>query len=349
MPPVYELPPFVCQEVATPLAETPDWWFDLLGLAAVHKLAKGKGVRVGVADTGIDETHPDLASAIRDARDFTRSRIGPRDAVKHGTWCAGAIASRINNVGIIGVAPECELLIAKVLGDGGSGTNQGIADGVDWLREGGCQVISMSLGGPYPDTCLQGALQRCANAGVFVIAAAGNSGPNSPPNYPAAWNDLCVAVAAVNRDGRLAEFSSRGPYVDIACYGQDVLSTVPGGGYARMSGTSMATPLVAGVAACLIQRHNELGAASKTPLETTGQLIEHLRRGAKDAGDPGKDTGYGWGLIDPGSVLAAEAAPTPGPVPAPALPPGTYEFRVGAYVFHTPAVAGDTLSVRLAG
>lgn len=336
------LPPFTMQRVPTPLSEATDWWFDQLGLGAVHKLTKGNGIRLGIADTGVDASHPELQGALVDAKDFTRSRIGIADKVAHGTWCACAAAARENNVGGIGVAPESQLVIAKVLGDNGSGSNQSVADGIDYLRESGCQVISMSLGGPQPDPYIQAACQRATKAGVFLVCAAGNSGRNSVPNYPAAWNDVCVAVGAVDRNGNVANFSSWGEYVDIACYGQDVLAGVPGGGYARMSGTSMATPICAGVVCLILARHAALGAASKTPIRNVADLIEHLKRGAKDAGDPGKDRGAGWGLINPATAIEPDDQ-------QPVVPPvagDPYEVHLpGGMVIHVPGKAGDLLSL----
>jgi subtilisin family serine protease len=130
----------------------------------------------------------------------------------------------------------------------------------------------------------------------------GNAGRRNSVNYPARWRET-VAVAAVDRNGRLSRFSSRGSQVDIAAPGQDVLSTYAGGGYAKLSGTSMAAPFVAGVVALLIALHRDAADAS-TPLRTLGDLHEHLRRTARDAGPTGHDPGYGWGLINPDKLLS---------------------------------------------
>ncbi len=315
-----QLPPFRIEAVFTTLAETIDW-----SLAAYHipdhwKATRGSGVKVAVLDTGIDEAHPDLKDALDNARDFTRSRFGPIDQHGHGTHTAGTIGARQNHVGVIGVAPDCRLLIGKVLGDDGSGASATVAAGIDWACDSGADIISMSLGSPQPDDVLLAAVTRAAAKGKFIIAAAGNDGRDNSVNYPARWRDT-IAVGAVDQTGHLAPFSSRGPEVDIAAPGENIFSTWLDGSYAKLSGTSMATPFVAGVVALLVSLHRDARDA-KTPLRTISDLREHLSRTAVDAGPKGQDPGYGWGLINPDSLLdeTADDAPTdpaPQPVPAP--------------------------------
>src|SRR5215471_3245621 len=203
------LPPFRIESVQKTLAETIDW-----GLAAYHipdhwKATRGRGIKVALLDTGIDESHPDLADAIDDARDFTRSRSGPIDKNGHGTHTAGTIAARQNNLGVIGVAPECRLLVGKVLSDDCSGASSTVAAGIDWACDSGADLISMSLGSPEPDAALLAAVTRAAAKGKFIIAAAGNDGRDNSVNYPARWPET-IAVAAVDSAGHLAAFSSRG-------------------------------------------------------------------------------------------------------------------------------------------
>ena len=170
------LPPFRIEATFTTLSETIDW-----GLTAYHipdhwKATRGKNIKVAVLDTGIDEAHPDLKDAIDDARDFTRSRFGPIDRHGHGTHTAGTIGARQNDVGVVGVAPDCRLLIGKVLGDDGSGSSATVAAGIDWACDSGSDVISLSLGSPEPDDVLLAAVECAASKGKFIIAAAGNDG-----------------------------------------------------------------------------------------------------------------------------------------------------------------------------
>lgn len=339
--PIYRLPPFSVKEVVKALSEVMDWGLTFTGVPEHWKTTRGEGVRVAVLDTGIDDEHPDLAEGIEKARDFTRSPVSHRDVQKHGTHCAGTIGARANNIGVVGVAPACRFIIGKVLDDNGSGEGAGIAAGIDWACSEGADVISMSMGSPQPDPRIGAALERAIAAGKFVIVAAGNDGRPNSVNYPARWkgqglrpNLDCIAVSAFRKDGKLASFSSRGPEVDVAGPGQDILSTVPGGRYALMSGTSMATPFVAGVVALMVAAHRKLK-NPKSPLTNLRELREHFAKGSKDAGTPGKDDDFGFGLVDPDQLLHVEAA---GSDQAPL-------FTIGGVAVYSPARAGDAFSL----
>jgi subtilisin len=344
--PIYTLPPFTLQLAATPLAETFDWWYTELGFPEIHKTYRGNGVKVAILDTGCDTNHGDLSGAIADAIDLTGSPIGVRDAVSHGTWVACALLARINNVGGAGVLPEGQGYIAKVLGDNGSGSIRSIVNGIEWAIAKRVDVINMSLGSPSDDPALRAACQRAESAGIRVVCAAGNDGVRSRPNFPGAL-PTTVAVGAVNRAGELAPFSSRGPYVDIVTFGVDMLAGINGGGYGRMSGSSMASPIAAGVAGLLIEMHRRTP-NHKTPITNVQQLIEHLKRGARDAGPPGRDVGYGWGVINPRTILEPEAPPVqspPAPEPGQPVPRAAIEINLGmGLVFHVPAQPGDIVT-----
>ncbi len=338
--PLHRIPPYSVQEVLVALSETIDWSLELYGVPEQWQRSHGAGVRVAVLDTGIDADHPDLHEAIAETRDFTGSRRGAHDMNGHGTHCAGTIAARQNAVGVVGVAPQCSLLAGKVLGDSGSGDGAGVAAGIDWASEQGADVISMSLGSPQADERIALAIERAVGRGVFVIAAAGNSGRPDDVNFPARWKGRprlqrdTIAVAAVDRDGKVARFSSRGPEVDIAAPGVDITSTYLRGGYAKLSGTSMATPFVAGVVALTVAVHRQTE-NPQTPLGTMAELREHLSRTARDAGDIGTDPEYGAGLIDPASMLAREQADDDR---SPLL-------QFGSVSIYFPARDGDLMSV----
>lgn len=334
--PIYRLPPYRVESVVKSLSESMDWGLSANNIPEHWKKTKGAGIRVAVLDTGIDADHPDLADAIEDVKDFSGSFFGTADKVGHGTHTAGTIAARANGIGVVGVAPECKLLIGKVLGDDGSGSSKAVAAGIRWATENKADIISMSLGSPYDDPQIHGAIMDAVAAGIIVICAAGNDGRDNSVNFPGRYT---IAIAAYDKNFQLAKFSSRGPQVVCAAPGVDILSTYPlPEGYAKLSGTSMATPFVAGVMALALSIHRSSPGA--TPLTNEDEAREHLQKTAKDAGAPGFDTGFGWGLVNPDTLL------TPSQGEPPATVPGT-EFNIGIGKVHAPARAGDDFSVKL--
>lgn len=257
----------------------------------------GRGVKVAILDTGIDPDHIDLR--VTEGADFSGSRVGWRDLQGHGTHCAGIVAAKDNNLGIVGAAPDAELYAGKVLGDNGSGDYYSIARGIEWAVNKGVNVISMSLGGSGPiANIVRNQIDNAINRGIIVCVAAGNSGPRegtvgSPGNY-----SRCVTVAATDQNNCPAPFSSRGTTVDISAPGVQILSTYPGNRLARLSGTSMATPLVSGIAALFVEKCKSLGIApNQTLFENT------IKSTAIDIHTRGFDTSSGSGLINPMGIF----------------------------------------------
>lgn len=339
--------------------QSPDWSHRTLAIDLCWREhdVRGAGVRVAVLDTGVDRFHEDLSGgAIEDGNDFTGSQYGWSDFQGHGTHCAGVIAARDNDVGIVGVAPESTLLIGKVLGDDGSGTLEGIAAGIDWAVSKGVDVISMSLGGDGPISgVIRTAIDAAIASGAIVVVAAGNSGmPSYPPKSnvgsPGNYNP-CVTVGACDQNLVVATFSSRGPEIDVVAPGVDIVSCIPGQRYAAMSGTSMATPLVAGLAALWIEKKRKILGGATTTMKSNNNQREferYIRTTAMDLGRPGFDTDYGAGLVQPSVMLRAleqdlirarppPPAPTPAPPPSPpdtppTLPPPSRGGSVGGVV-----------------
>ena len=210
------LPPVVVEQVVADMAglqaaatqERIDWGSKLHDLPAAWRRTRGSGIRVAVLDTGVDADHPDLVNAIEATQDFTGD--GVEDVHGHGTHCAGIIAARRNNVGFVGVAPECQLLIAKVLGNNGSGSNSDIASGVNWAVDSGADIISMSLGGPNSDGSLFRAIHRALMENKIVVCAAGNEGSmfQNSIGYPGRYGSV-ISVGAHDQNGNPAGFSSR--------------------------------------------------------------------------------------------------------------------------------------------
>lgn len=236
--------------------------------------ATGSGVRVAVLDTGIDLSHPDLEANIAGGYNAVNPRKKPSDGNGHGTHVAGTIAAANNTVGVVGAAPAARLYAVKVLGDNGFGWLSDIIEGIDWSIRNGMQVINMSLGSSADSQSFHDAVTAAYNAGITVVAAAGNDGPtDNTVNYPARYPEV-IAVAAMDRADSLASFSSRGPEVDLAAPGVDIYSTYKGGSYATMSGTSMAAPHVAGTAALILGRWGALTPdAVRTHLIATAEAV----------------------------------------------------------------------------
>ncbi len=296
---IYRLPPCKIEQVFVATSEIQDWGITMLNIPSLWRLTAGKNMKIAVLDTGIDFTHSDLDGAVIDSKDFSGSVSGPADMQGHGTHVSGIIAARKNTQGVVGVAPEAGLLIGKVLGDNGAGSSRSVTSGIEWAIEQEADIISMSLGSQYPDEFIHGAIKKAIDAGIFVIAAAGNDGFNKV-DFPAAHDEV-IAVGSIDRRRKISSFSSRGPEVDIVAPGDQILSTYPTRTYARLSGTSMATPFVAGVVALMLAKHKKFGGS--TPINNQKDLVDHLRRTAIDLGPEGFDEAYGFGLINPVELI----------------------------------------------
>jgi thermitase len=244
-------------------------------------------VLVAVIDTGIDYTHPDLATNyVPLGYDWVNMDADPIDDHGHGTHCAGIIAAVLNNnVGIAGLA-QVRVMAEKVLNSGGAGTWDWVANGIINATDCGADIISMSLGGYGDSELVHEAVKYAYDAGVLVIAAAGNDNTNMK-SYPAGYDEV-IAVAATDQYDNKAWFSNWGDWIELAAPGVDIYSTVPWG-YESWSGTSMAAPHVSGVAALIWSRY---------PNKTNDWVRLWLRHTAEDLGDPGFDLYYGYGRIN---------------------------------------------------
>ncbi len=211
---------------------------------------QGAGIKVGILDTGIDSGHPDLHVA--DGVNLISPFKSYADDNGHGTHVAGTVAALDNDIGVIGVGPQIQLYALKALNSRGSGYLSDIIEGLQWAVEKQLDVVNMSLGTDSDSPVFREAIKEAAQAGLIMVAAAGNDGEDV--DYPAAY-DKVMAVAAVDIGSKIAYFSSPGPQVDISAPGVAVLSTVRGGKYATYSGTSMAAPHVTGTVALIIKAH----------------------------------------------------------------------------------------------
>ncbi|MEV6332641.1 S8 family serine peptidase [Streptomyces sp. NPDC051909] len=284
-------------------SQGPAWDEQLLtwGLQAIRANLSGltgRDVKVAVLDTGVDTGHPDLNGCIEATASFVPGESA-EDGNGHGTHCIGTAAGPASprQGPRYGVACDARILAAKVLSNAGSGTDGQILAGIAWAVAQGARVISLSLGAPvqpgelYPQT-YEILAQRALARGTVIVAAAGNDSGRPPRIEPVSRPANCpsiLAVAALDKALTPSFFSnggvnSQGGEINIAAPGRDVRSAAPGGGYQNLSGTSMATPHVAGVIALLAQAH---------PGATATELMTGLTSGAFPLTQPTRDVGAG--------------------------------------------------------
>lgn len=301
----FRIPKFNVQQLVIACSETMDWSLKEFGISDLWKYTTGKGIKVAVLDTGCAVMHPDLKDQIADAADFTGSKVGPGDTNGHGTHCCGVVAAKQNDVGIVGVAHGAKLLVGKVLNDAGVGSVNSIVRGIEWAVNKKADIISMSFGSASSDARIKKAVEYAASKNVLLVAAAGNEGPGPMTvGYPGRYPQV-LSVAAIDPARKIAKFSSRGPEVDVAAPGVDILSTYPPRNYAKLSGTSMATPFVAGVVALLLSYDKLKGTKRITNYES---LIREVKSTSIEAGTAGFDNDYGWGLINPKGLILGPTA-----------------------------------------
>lgn len=269
------------------------WFLRRIGVQEAWKTTKGKGVNIAIVDTGIDYRHPDLRANILLKRqyDSINNDFDATDLQGHGTSVAGVAAAVANNKqGVAGVAPEAKLMAVRAFSALEGAAIEDVGESVMWAADNGANVINLSLGGSTPlmatgnpgyDLSFPYAVAK----GALVIAAAGNSADpfcGNPANTPAV---LCVG--ATDSLDRLAGFSNYGLRLDVVAPGQGIYTTASPFGYSSSQGTSVASPVVAGLGALLMSMgaNNVLAAVI-------------IRASAKDLGLPGYDLTYGWGRVD---------------------------------------------------
>lgn len=341
MPDNWNLPPFIVEVTPYyPFTQTLDWGiadFKVNDLWA--EFGGGEGVKVCVLDTGQPD-HPDIIPALILAKDFTNSSRGVKDMNGHSTHCHGIIGARNNELATVGVAPKCELMSGKVLGDNGSGSSTGIVAGLRWAVANGADVISMSLGSPSPDPSILGAINQLP-PNVVLCCAAGNSGPGpNTTEYPGTW-DRCICVGSIKQARAVSQFSSRGEAVDIAAPGEKITSLWTSSQVAVLSGTSMATPYIAGVAALVIGYCRATG----RPVPPHGVMQTMIEQSADAMSSEPPDPAYGFGIINPVRLMSLVkqipvTTPTPpGTTPPPPPTPGLWEVIIRG-VGPKPAILG---------
>ncbi|MEV1144131.1 type VII secretion-associated serine protease mycosin [Micromonospora sp. NPDC049799] len=277
------------------------WHLRYLNVTSAHRLSKGAGVTVAVADTGVDP-HPDLTRNLLRGRDFLSDEAGDGrdDPNSHGTGMAGIIAAhgRPNGTGALGIAPEAKILPIRVLESDSEGDNDRLADAIDYAVSSGADVVSISAGGGF-STRLAQAIETARSADVIVVAAAGNRPDDTDVIFPASADGV-LAVGGVDKRGQHAAVSVEGPQLDIVAPAVDMYSTSYDSLYSKGTGTSSATAIVAGAAALVRSKYPDLPAS---------EVVHRLTATAVDKGPPGRDDQYGYGVIDLVAALTADVPP----------------------------------------
>jgi len=294
---------------STQPAEVLEWGVDRIDADLAWTTSRGLGVNVAIIDTGIDRDHADLIDNLKGGVNFvSKSPVKPADPNKwdddngHGTHVAGIVAAVDNEIGVIGTAPEAYLWAVKVLDRNGSGYVSDVIDGINWAILNGMQVVNMSLGSGTDVQALHDAVDAAYAAGVVLVAAAGNSGDGDGSTneviYPAKYSSV-IAVAATDNNDLIAYFSSDGAEVELAAPGVSIRSSWNDGLYNTISGTSMASPHVAGtVALVLATAVQSVYDADADGAWDPAEVRAVLQATADDLGAAGHDNFYGYGLVD---------------------------------------------------
>lgn len=253
---------------------------------------------IAIVDTGIQRSHPDLDAKIVAGYDYVQGDTAPDDGNGHGTHVAGTSAAETNNsTGGAGTCPNCKLMPVRVLDNNGSGSLTNVANGITWAADHGAKVVNLSLGGSG-STTLQNAVDYAWNKGVFLACAAGNSNTSSTASaYPGAYAN-CFAVASTNSSDARSSFSNYGSWVEVAAPGESIYSTWINSGYNTISGTSMATPHVAGLAGLL---------------SSQGLTNSQIRQRICSTSDQISGTGTYWtcGRINAAKAVGSTSTPPP--------------------------------------
>lgn len=265
------------------------WNLPIIHTEKGWSVTKGsKNVAVAVIDTGVDTNHPDLRNHLLEGFNALDDTKPPMDEMGHGTHVAGIISAIVNNLeGVAGMTWYNPILPVKVLDDTGAGNTYSVAQGIIWATDHGAKVINMSLGNYADAEFLHDAVKYAFNRDVVLVAASGNDNTDRP-GYPAAYPEV-LAVSAIDENQARAPFSNYGSYIDVMAPGVSIASTYPNNQYAALSGTSMASPHVAALAALI---------RSVNPDLKNTEVMDLIRQTAQDLGEKGKDNQFGFGQIN---------------------------------------------------
>lgn len=288
------------------------WGHKVMDVNYAYTSTKGASVKVAIIDTGIDVNHPEFSGRISplsyNSCSKTNDLIDIQDKNGHGTHVAGIIGAADNNIGIIGVAPEVEIVAVKAQCPSvtnGSFSDFDLINAINYVAKQKINVLNMSLGSQVKSGLVEQAVADATSNGVIVVAAAGNNA-SSLPFYPASYNGV-ISVSALRYDiydpssiGRIKpdySYTNYGDRIDFSAPGTDIYSTYLNGGYKSLSGTSMASPQVAGVVALVL---------AQNPSFNLTQVKDTIKNNSVDRGDPGKDLYHGWGAVNVGNMFSSD-------------------------------------------
>lgn len=285
-----------------PLAETTndsllgsEWHIAMMGAPAAWDVTHGDGIIIAILDSGVDANHPDLTGRLVAGYNFYDGNTNTMDVYGHGTKVAGTAAAFGNNgVGVAGVAWNARIMPLRISDLSGWATFSNMASAITYAADNGARVANISYQA-HLSTAVESAAQYMINKGGLVVNSAGNSGVLESN----AASDTLITVAATDSADNRAGFSTFGPFVDVSAPGVGVYTTVMGGGYGGVNGTSFASPATAGVVALMMAANKTLPPA---------QIRNLLFTTAKDRGDIGWDQYYGWGRVDAAAAVRAAAS-----------------------------------------
>lgn len=277
------------------------WQLQKIGAPQAWDSSQGGFGPIAIVDTGIMASQTDLSGHVLPGYNFVSGNTDTTDDNGHGTHVAGIVSAATNNgTGVSSIGFQGSLLPVKVLDNTGAGTYGDVASGIIYAADNGARIINVSLGGPSSSRTMQDAVKYAASKGAIIVAAAGNNANNSPV-YPAAYPGV-IAVSASDQNDSLASFSSYGSDIYVSAPGVNIISTYSSGGYATMSGTSMAAPLVSGL----------IGLALSKGSTTVSTILGDLRSTSDKVGPYGYDQNgwnqyFGYGRVNAAKLLGTAA------------------------------------------
>jgi subtilisin family serine protease len=275
------------------------WGITAFDLPSAWTKTKGEGVKIAVLDTGCDLNHPDLKNNLLPGINILDPKKQPWDDNSHGTHVCGIISAENNDIGVVGVAPNSKIIPVKVLDSNGDGSVESVYKGIIWATDiAKADFICMSLGCPTPVEEIKRAINHALKKKTICFVAAGNSGLTEKVFYPANYPET-IAIGSIDENFKRSKFSNTGKNLDFLAPGSQILSTVPDSWYALMSGTSMATPFAAGVAALLLS-YKRSGKDIK--LETLEDYVEIFKKhSTKNSNE--KCFYEGFGVLNPKNIF----------------------------------------------